>query len=238
MRIGTDIDGGAFGGRPDATIARPRTGWLWTEFTLLFLGVPALMAFVLSPRLLYGLLLGMTALGLVLLAVTPGWRWKRLIEGWRWRDLAYFLVFSIGAAGVIYGFVMAYAPYRLLAMPLRRPELWLTIMALYPLVLALPQEILFRALFFGRYGRLFGADRPDRVWIAIAANALVFGLAHLFYWNALAIGLSMVGSVFFAHAYLLRGSFPLAFFLHAVAGQLVFSLGLGVYFYHGAIPGG
>ncbi len=38
-----------------------------------------------------------------------------------------------------------------------------------------------------------------------------------------------------AWAYAVKGSFPAALLLHALAGQIVFTSGLGVLFYHGAV---
>ena len=51
-------------------------------------------------------------------------------------------------------------PGQAFALPRRAPGLWLAILALYPLLSAAPQEILFRVLFFRRYGALF----PSRGW--------------------------------------------------------------------------
>jgi hypothetical protein len=59
-------------------------------------------------------------------------------------------------------------------------------------------------------------------------------LAHLMFWNGVALALTAAGSVIFARAYLGRG-FLQAVLLHAVAGGIIFTSGLGVFFYHGAI---
>ena len=50
-------------------------------------------------------------------------------------------------------------PQQALSLPRRATGLWLAIMALYPLLSALPQELLFRPLFFRRYGALFPSRR-------------------------------------------------------------------------------
>ena len=76
---------------------------------------------------------------------------------------------------------------------------------LYPLLSALPQELVFRPLFFRRYGHLFPDGR-----IALLANGALFGLAHLMFWNWPAVLLSTAGGLIFAHAYARRGSFALA----------------------------
>jgi len=101
---------------------------------------------------------------------------------------------------------------------------------LYPLFSALPQELIFRVLFVERYAGLF----PNKAW-TVAVNAACFGLAHLFYGNWIAPLLSALGGLVFAWAYVYRRSFPYAVLLHAVAGQIIFTSGLGIFFYHGAI---
>ena len=108
--------------------------------------------------------------------------------------------------------------------------LWLLILALYPLLSAIPQELIYRPLFFRRYSVLFQNDG-----LALAVNSAVFGLAHLLYMNPVTIGLAAFGGLVFGWVYLRHGSVLLAMLLHALAGQLVFTSGLGIYFYHGAV---
>jgi membrane protease YdiL (CAAX protease family) len=105
------------------------------------------------------------------------------------------------------------------------------ILTLYPLLSALPQELVFRPLFFRRYGALFPGTAA-----AVACNALVFGLAHLMFWNWVALALTVAGGLIFARAYLGRGGFAMAVVLHAVCGAIIFTSGLGTFFYHGAVP--
>ncbi len=47
--------------------------------------------------------------------------------------------------------------------------------------------------------------------------------------------MTFFGGLAFAWAYEIRRSFPLAVLLHAVAGNLVFLTGLGLYFYSGNV---
>jgi len=91
-------------------------------------------------------------------------------------------------------------------------------------------ELVYRPLFFRLYGRLFRSER----W-ALVANAALFGLGHLFYMNPVTILSTMAAGAIFAAAYLRSQSFLLAVILHALAGQIVFTSGLGVFFYHGAV---
>ncbi len=210
-----------------ATLPRAQ---LWAEFLALFVAAPLGMALLLGVYPLFGALAGVTFVSLVLLARTPGFSASELLRGpvlGQWRVIVGFAAL---AAAVIFGLVLALVPGRLLELPLYRTELWLMIMVLYPFLSALPQEIIFRALFFRRYGHLFASDR-----VALAVNTVVFAFAHVFYENPVAIGLTFAGGLIFGWVYQRYGSFLLVVVLHAIAGQIIFTSGLGIYFYHGAI---
>jgi membrane protease YdiL (CAAX protease family) len=207
----------------------PRPGRrLWAEFALLYLGVPMVLAFALPPTAMFSVLGAATVVGLVLLHRTPGFDWRDLIAGKvPWTAIA---VGTLASAAVTLGLTLWLFPSNLFMLPRRVPELWLTIMLLYPLVSALPQELVFRPLFFRRYGRLF----PGRD-LSLAVNAVVFALAHAMYRDPLVIGLTAVAGWVFAWIYAVRGSFIGAVLLHAIAGCLVFTSGLGVLFYSGGV---
>ena len=80
------------------------------------------------------------------------------------------------------------------------------------------------------YGGLF----PTKA-LLIIVNGAVFGFGHLFYDNWITISMTAFGGMVMGWAYLRRRSMALSWVLHAVAGQIVFTAGLGVYFYHGAV---
>ena len=203
---------------------------LWGEFSILFIGIPVSMALLEQASALWTIMGMMTLVGIGLYAVTPGARWGVLLEGGVLRHWRVVVLFTAVTAGVTFGLVQWLTPWRLLQMPLDVPGLWLRIMLLYPLLSALPQELIFRALYFERYGGLF----PNGT-VALAINAGVFALAHLFYANWVALSLTFAGGLAFAWAYRRLRSFPLAFVLHMLGGQLVFTSGLGWFFYHGAV---
>ena len=203
---------------------------LWAEFALLFVAAPVAMAFFVGAFPLFGALFAFTVLALLLLARTPGFRPRQLVDGQALRHWRLIVAYTLATAAVCFGLVMLLVPERLLELPHYRPDLWLKIMLFYPLLSALPQELIFRALFYRRYGHLFAGPNA-----ALAANAAAFAVAHMFYQNPVAIGLTFVGGVIFAVAYQRTGSFLLALILHAIGGQIIFTSGLGIYFYHGAI---
>ncbi|MHA3976247.1 CPBP family intramembrane glutamic endopeptidase [Halovulum sp. GXIMD14794] len=201
---------------------------LAVEFAALFVGVPLALAFLLPPTAMFSVLGVMTAVGILLLHRTPGFSWHELKRGpVPWRPVALALALT-AAAGVIGTLVLF--PHMLFFLPRQNTGLWLMILALYPLLSALPQELLFRPLFFRRYGSLFPS-----VHIAVWANALLFSVAHLMYAHPVVLGMTFAGGWIFGWLYAVRGSFGAALLLHAVAGQILFTSGLGILFYSGAV---
>ena len=92
-----------------------------------------------------------------------------------------------------------------------------------------PQELVFRAFVLERYRPLFGSGRG-----IAAASAVAFGFVHVIFGNLLAVGLSLIGGWLFARRYQRTRSLLATSIEHALYGQLVFTIGLGAYFYHGA----
>lgn len=203
----------------------------WTELGLLFVGAPLVMAFAMAPAHFRPTLFGLGAVGIGLLLLTRGFCWRGLLRGKVLAHWPLIAAFTLGSIAVVTAVVLIATPQSLLSFPLYRTELWLFVMIAYPIILVTPQELIFRPLFFERYGHLF----PSK-WTAIFVNSVLFALAHLFYWNWPAVALTFIANFFFAYAYVEKRSFALAWVLHAIGGQLVFTLGLGRYFFHGAIP--
>lgn len=213
-----------------AVAPAPGTRRLWLEFLGLYVLAPGLMAVFVPPTLLFPALFGVVALGIVLLARTPGFSWvdlRRQGSRFDWR-----LVGLVALATLVSGYVILSLtqPEALFFLVRRQPGLMVLILVLYPLLSALPQEIVFRPLFFRRYGAILPGGSAA-IWI----NAAVFSFAHVMYWNGIVLVMTFVGGLVFARAYETRGSFPLAVVLHAVAGNVVFLVGLGVYFYSGNV---
>ena len=132
--------------------------------------------------------------------------------------------------GVALAVILSLRPDSFLMLLKNRPDIMLMILVLYPFLSALPQEIIFRPLFFRRYGGLMPGQRP-----AIVINAAVFSFAHLMYWNWPAVAMTFAGGLAFAYAYEKQRNFPAAVLMHAIAGCIIFALGLGVFFYTGMI---
>lgn len=120
----------------------------------------------------------------------------------------------------------------LFSIPRHRPGLWLFIMVLYPVFSVWPQEVLYRAFFFHRYGRILPLP-----WLRVAMSGFVFGYMHIVFMNLLAPTLCVLGGLLFARTYERTRSVFAASFEHALYGCWVFTVGLGSYFYGGSYGG-
>ncbi|MCQ0971184.1 CPBP family glutamic-type intramembrane protease [Paracoccus sp. TK19116] len=202
---------------------------LWAEFAALYIGAPLAIALFLPPRQMFTALILFSLAGLVLLWRTGGFEWRSLFRGWRripWGEVALIAVLTLVTGVAILWLTRPGALFGILR---TRPEFMLVIWSLYPLLSALPQELIFRPLFFHRFGSLF----PD-MRVALLVNAAIFSFAHLMYWSVIVTILTFAGGLVFARAYVQRG-FPAAWVLHAVAGNVIFAVGMGYYFYTGNV---
>lgn len=203
---------------------------LYIEFTAFYIMIPVACAFFLpADRLFEGLFVFMLV-GLALLWATPGFRTVELLRGWR--AIRLWPVAGLAALTLVAGMIVMQvaAPERMFATLRDHPERMLAIAVLYPLLSALPQEIVFRALWFRRYRDIL----PDGHQ-GMLLNAAFFSLAHLMYWSSVVTVMTFVGGLAFAWAHSVRRSFPMAWVMHSIAGLIVFAVGLGIYFYSGNV---
>jgi hypothetical protein len=208
---------------------RPATISLAAEFLGIFVVLPLLVRWRLlaAPRLV--VLALVTAVCLGLLWRDPTFDRSKIFSlgelrpslrsiGWR----------ALGVAAVITALVLLLRPASFLALPIQSPSLWLAGLVLYPLLSAWPQEVVFRLFFFHRYAPLFGGA----TWL-VAANAVAFAFLHLVYPNALAALCSLPGGLLLALTYRRTGTMGPVWLEHSIYGLLLFTLGLGGYFYDG-----
>lgn len=201
-----------------------QNGWLKIEWVLLFILLPIIL--VGAPRMiLFGLLWAAAFVATVYL-----YRHNPKIFQWHAHRKEWLAVGARALLVAAFLFVSAYIllPDRFLSLPLQRPVLWIGIMILYPILSALPQEVIYRAFMRVRFTYLNTEMR------FITASAVAFSLAHLMFGNFIALLLGLVGGAFFAHTYWKTNSFGLVLFEHALYGILIFTSGWGWYFYLGA----
>ena len=127
---------------------------------------------------------------------------------------------------VLVGIIWILHPDRVFAFPSERPIMWMVVMLLYPFLSALPQEFIFRTFFFHRYGELLTLK-----YGTILASSAAFSFLHIVYDNWWAVGLSFLGGLLFSITYYRTKSLYWVTVEHALYGCLVFTLGMGNYFY-------
>jgi membrane protease YdiL (CAAX protease family) len=171
---------------------------------------------------------------LVILLRDPNFDRGRLwdIAGLRHHALAILSLFAVMTALDV-ALVRRYTLGMFLSFPRSAPQLWGLVMAFYPLLSVYPQAIIYRLFLFGRYSGLFAAR-----WGIVLASAAAFAFVHIVFRNALAVALTLPAGLLFAVRYWQTESLMASSFEHALYGCAIFTIGLGRWFYHGAVPRG
>lgn len=199
---------------------------------MLFAVAPAILAVTPTIRLVIPLLVG----GAIVVSIVLGWdrsfdrRSLYRVGPAPSRELVRFGAVWLAAIALLTPTVALASPDSFLGLPRERPRLWVAIMLFYPLLSVYPQELIFRAFFFHRYAPILRTQGR-----LIIVNALAFGLAHALFLNGIAIGMTVIGGALFAWTYSRTRSIPLVSLEHALYGCFVFTVGLGEYFYTGAV---
>jgi membrane protease YdiL (CAAX protease family) len=204
----------------------------WLEMLVLFLGLPlAIAAVVYRGHVpLFMALLPVLGLMVILMLADRSFSMRKALNrGFGLGELALILgMFAVLGSGLAY-WVYSQDPQRFLSLPLARPRLWAFVMIAYPVISVVTQEIIYRVFFFHRYRMLFdGAP-----WLGVVVNALLFSFGHILFWNWPSIVLTFCGGLIFAWRFVRTGSFWAVAVEHALYGNLVFTIGLGGYFFTG-----
>jgi uncharacterized protein len=138
-------------------------------------------------------------------------------------------VFAVAAPLIVLG-VWWFAPGLLFGFVLEKPLFWAIVMVLYPFLSVWPQNLVYRVFFFHRYGGLFPNNR-----IAVLAAAVAFSYLHIVFENPVAVVFTFFGGLLFAATYARTRSAAASTIEHALYGCLIFSVGLGQFFYGGAV---
>lgn len=212
---------------------RPRIGWLVAEFAAIYVVFPVLMY-------VHRVDMGKFVIPILLVTGLGCWITLRRDHGFRRRQLwnpdelrrrirPIMLRFAVGAA-MLALLVWRFEPEHLLRLPRERTTLWMLVLVAYPILSVYPQEIIFRTFLFHRYRPLFRRTRNS-----VIVSGIVFGLAHIFLDNWIAPLLSTIGGFLFALTYARTRSTLQSSLEHGLWGDFLFTLGLGLYFYGGAL---
>ena len=154
------------------------------------------------------------------------WKWDAVT----WENMKPLLIRWVFASIGMLAFIYFYDPERVFFLVKERPQIIPFLLLMYPLLSALPQEFIFCSFFFERYKFFFKTQT-----VMIIASAVVFAYAHVLFINIVAPSLSLIAGVIFAMTYAKTKSLALVTIEHGLYGNVLFLVGLGWYFYGGAV---
>ncbi|MEP6924456.1 MAG: CPBP family intramembrane glutamic endopeptidase [Pyrinomonadaceae bacterium] len=208
---------------------------LWLEWTGFFILLPFVLRIWWHPQIVFATLFFATIGVAIWLLRNRNFNRKLLWLGrhvrGEWNQLKRILLRFIICGALIAALVLFVFPGNFLDMPRENPVVWAIVMIFYPLLSVYPQELIYRTFFFERYRSLFRSKIAT-----VFASAIGFGLIHIIFQNPLAVILTLIGGVFFAETYARTRSLRLVWFEHALYGCLIFTIGLGEFFYHARVP--
>ena len=205
---------------------------LAVELLLLYVGAPLAMTMAVHDYRLPVFIALVPALVFVMcfLLIDPTFSLKNeLNRGFGVRTILSILTVFIIGGGAVTLFILHYHPNWLFEFPRNRPQTYTRVMLLYPAMSVVVQEFVYRTFYFHRYGPLFG----NAWWLAILSNGALFGFGHIVIGTQFAVLGTMVAGILFAIRYAFTRSFWAVFLEHTLWGALVFTVGLGRFFFTG-----
>ena len=204
------------------------------EFCALYLGVPVLLVVLQNRGIKVPIMPALILFALAMLPVLRRDKEFRFAEFVRvrtvprreWLLMAAWFVLNALLLTVALRYVM---PEAMLKFPRENPRFWALVMLCYPIFSVLAQSVVYRALYWSRYSRMF----PEKYKIPI--GAAVFAFAHLPYANAYALAFPFVGGLMFLSGYRRTRSLLFANVAHALYGDFLFTIGWGQFFFHAGI---
>jgi hypothetical protein len=205
---------------------------LGVEFLLLCVALPTvIIVYKFAPFMFFFL---WSACGYCFLVYAIAYR-DELKDIWRWRAVTWDAMKPILKRWVICCvlmtvFIWLYDPDRMFGLLREKPHIIPFLLIMYPVLSALPQEFIFCTFFFRRYRAFFKSQTS-----MIIASAIVFAYAHVLFINPVAPVLSLVAGIIFARTYAQTQSLALVTIEHGLYGNFLFVVGLGWYFWGGAV---
>lgn len=206
--------------------------YLMMEFLILCIAVPSYIIVTKSAPFMFAFLWGAAGYAYFIMRICHP---EELKDSFKLRKfkaslMPPMLIRWVIASILMIAFLYWYDPLQLFFLPKQSPEMVLILLCLYPIISALPQEFIFCSFFFRRYRPFFGTG-----YKMVLASAVIFAYAHILYLNPIAPALSLLGGLIFAETYRRTHSLALVTFEHGLYGNALFVIGLGWYFYGGAV---
>ena len=127
-------------------------------------------------------------------------------------------------------YVLLNSPELFLSFPKNRTEMWSLVMLLYPVLSVLPQEIIYRVYIFEKF-----FPEPHQEKLAIIASSVLFSWVHVIYAGYFAMLSTLMAGCVLGVSYSRSRRQPGALWAvlleHSVYGMLIFTVGLGRFFF-------
>ena len=192
------------------------------EFFFIFLIIPSTIFFLDSSIIIFLTLYLVSILSLVILYFDKTFSFTSLKKKIDW---TFVIIFSVIFFFLGFFYVLLVDKNLLFIFPKTNFKLWLIVIFIYPFLSVIPQELVYRVFFFQRY-----FPNINRFYFPVFLNLVVFAYGHLVFSNMHAIIITAIVSPIFTYAYL-KKSFLTCVVLHTLGGQIIFTLGLGKYFF-------
>ena len=192
------------------------------EFFFIFLIIPSTIFFLDSSIIIFLTLYLVSILSLVILYFDKTFLFTSLKKKIDWK---FVIIFSVIFFFLGFFYVLLVDKNLLFIFPKTNFKLWLIVIFIYPFLSVIPQELVYRVFFFQRY-----FPNINRFYFPAFLNLVVFAYGHLVFSNMHAIIITAIVSPIFTYAYL-KKSFLTCVILHTLGGQIIFTLGLGKYFF-------
>lgn len=192
------------------------------EFFFIFLIIPSTIFFLDSSIIIFLTLYLVSILSLVILYFDKTFLFTSLKKKIDW---TFVIIFSVIFFFLGFFYVLLVDKNLLFIFPKTNFKLWLIVIFIYPFLSVIPQELVYRVFFFQRY-----FPNINRFYFPSFLNLVVFAYGHLVFSNMHAIIITAIVSPIFTYAYL-KKSFLTCVILHTLGGQIIFTLGLGKYFF-------
>jgi len=201
--------------------------WLWIEFTLLFFALPVFI--LLDKSVIHPSIFVLPALLFIILYLRKNktFRFRELVE-WPTKKeiLIKYLRLLIPISIALLAFAYFLSPDDLFNLPKSNLRIWIFLIIFYPFFSAYGQEVIFRVFQFYRYQDIY-KNQSGFVW----HSAISFSFVHIIYFSWISIILTLFLGIYLSIVYWNTKSVSLSTTIHGFLGDLVFTVGLGEYFW-------
>lgn len=197
------------------------------EFILLFFGVPIYIYF--DPEFIHpsAIVLPVMLVIFIYLYRLPEFKFRELVQLKINKKilLKHLIIFAI-ISSVLILIIFIFDKENLFNLPKANPQIWIMLCIFYPLFSAYGQEIIYRTFIFYRYCKIFKSKLAF-----VVASSIAFSFVHIVYYSHISIILTFILGLYLTYTYLKTKSVLFSSILHGIYGDLVFTIGLGSYFW-------